>query len=217
MKKWIALLLALVMCLSLCACGSGDSNGKTYFAIIPENSHIGHFIKLNDGKIVFQEDAGWGWKGINTEPNTLASGTYTIQDDELVINWEDEPTDDYVDIKYDKMTDSFSYTYEGISEDYYFELGRVSKTDQNNHKNSEIIKAAEDVVMENKITASPAVTQFCKDKECVVICYGGNTWAVKGYVDTQSETGQSVRYDWFVRFSYNSSGEAYDTRVWLAD
>ena len=29
MKKWIALLLSLVMCLSLCACGGGNSNAPT--------------------------------------------------------------------------------------------------------------------------------------------------------------------------------------------
>ena len=29
MKKWIALLLALVMCLSLCACGGGGSKGSS--------------------------------------------------------------------------------------------------------------------------------------------------------------------------------------------
>ena len=105
----------------------------------------------------------------------------------MTITWDEDSIgyyflDTYRNFTYDPYDDSFSFEYvdEGLGIEEEWELGRVSKSDNQNHKKSDVIQAAEDVVMSDKISTSPSVTEFCPNSECVVICYGGNTWAVKG-------------------------------------
>ena len=55
MKKALSLLLALVMCLSLCACGNGEQNGETK---TPETNILGKWVDISDdvNSIQFNED-----------------------------------------------------------------------------------------------------------------------------------------------------------------
>lgn len=214
MKKWIAALLMLIMCFALCACEADDSDllkAKTegvYCYLDYFDTYYRHVyrVTLDGGKILFEYDPGWGSEGIDAEPWTIGSGKYKERPDgDLDIIWDEQPDSSYSDFYYNEATRTFSFTHN--SEKY--QLYRVHKKDAYGHKAKEIIKMAEEMVMDGYITASPTVTKFCSDKECTAICYGyGNDeWIVKGYVDTQNETGQTVRYDWFAVLYFGGEPE----------
>lgn len=59
MKKGLSLLLALVLCLSLCACGDGEQNGETQAPEkTPETSILGKWFDVSDevNSLQFNED-----------------------------------------------------------------------------------------------------------------------------------------------------------------
>lgn len=228
MKKCTAMLLVLVLCLALGACGVKDDSDATtattegvycWNGWAAEKENHAYFITVDNGKIVFEQDPGWGDAGIDAERIVLASGTYEKTDgpyEELDIHWDQAPGSAYQDFDYEAATHTISFTYDG----YDYSLRYVHKKDEFGHTEKDMIPMAEDIVMQELITASPSVTEFCKDKDCTAICYGFGkvTWLVRGWVDTQSETGQSVRYDWFVKLTFKEgSTEPDSVRVWKLD
>lgn len=83
MKRLVALLLALVMCLSLCACGGGSSSKD--FESTAEDEIIGKWV-YNTGittwNFVFNEDMTCSYWAGTREPS---NSTYTMENGELVI------------------------------------------------------------------------------------------------------------------------------------
>ena len=55
MKKLLSLILTLVLCLSLCACGDGEQNGETQ---TPETAILGKWVDVSDevNSLQFSED-----------------------------------------------------------------------------------------------------------------------------------------------------------------
>ena len=65
MKKIISLLLALVLCLSLCACGNNANSKKTETLI---NAISGEWVNVNDmDRYVFQQDGTGTHEGKTVE------------------------------------------------------------------------------------------------------------------------------------------------------
>lgn len=63
MNKAISLILALVLCLSLCACGGNNDSTETTKAPTPEKAIVGEWKSLDGAITAFHED------GTGTAPN----------------------------------------------------------------------------------------------------------------------------------------------------
>ena len=79
MKKWTALLLALIMCLALCACGGGLDKNDTASYLGEWKSESGEYSLLfNKGGI-----------GKYTTPTGFLDFTYEVEDEVVVLTIED--------------------------------------------------------------------------------------------------------------------------------
>ena len=90
MKRLTALVMALVMCLSLCACGGNKLNGT------------------------YEDNLGFStitFKGDTIEYTSLASdevktGTYVIEDGQILVSYDNGQSDTF---EYDEETDTISF------------------------------------------------------------------------------------------------------------
>lgn len=100
MKKLIALLMALVMCLSLCACGIGTKNGKeaiknelngVYMTAWPYDHYASDVGQHCHMTYVFGNDYIHSYWVNDEAPdkNSKRSGTYQIKGKEIILQYDD--------------------------------------------------------------------------------------------------------------------------------
>lgn len=137
MKKLISLFMALVMCLSLCACGgqtAPDTNSTidnalqgTWKQITTEtidlstefsgsgaiSASVATELVFHEGTVIltsslYTVDVGFGTQSIG---GAAATGTYKIEDSSISLTWDEKAVayDDFTSL----VPDSLSYKYEG--------------------------------------------------------------------------------------------------------
>ena len=99
MKRYMSMFLALVMCISLCACGGQQDNNEKIAEALQKNWKYEAILELptepavmpiqytfQDGTVVGKMNLG-GEDPANDVALIRASGTYEIADKKIILNW----------------------------------------------------------------------------------------------------------------------------------
>lgn len=92
MKKTIALFIAIILALSLCACGaSTEDNSPAYIGTWKINQILGSSTNADEtqGILILKTDGTFSWQLLNEEMNTdsTLSGTYAVNEEETSIQF----------------------------------------------------------------------------------------------------------------------------------
>lgn len=176
MKKWIVLLLALVMCLSLCACGSGDENAAEENAAeenaadsenLSQASIIGNYLEKDSGASFRVEDEFVYWT--STAPEFWSepyedTNNYEIEGNKLTTPVNEEGWDSFDITSYGSgySLSNDVYTFIPYDDYYTFEHATVNKVGDKASGGSVSI-TLEDVAFQDSIDILDYVTDMWVD------------------------------------------------------